>query len=192
MISRSIYYASRLYTEQMKKSERYRDIGRTIALNIINFNLFSEEEFLNSYRFKNLKTNAELTNILEINFLELQKVPEELATTTKGMWAQFLSTDKEEVLDMLANRSEAIKKAVEKLKYVSSDEKMRFEYNQREKARLDYYADIKANREDGFEEGKIDTAKKMLLNKISIDIISRCTGLSEIEIIKLKSEKSKN
>jgi hypothetical protein len=88
----------------------------------------NENEYFNRYRFKNTRDNAELTDIIEL-----------------------LATESEEVIDMLANKNEAMHKVVEKLKYVSADDITRFQYDQRQKAELDYYAEIKRNREVGRE-----------------------------------------
>ena len=49
-------------------------------------------------------------------------------------------------------------------------------------------------REDGLAEGAkkkaIETAKKMLENKITMDLIVKCTGLSLEEVNKLNQSKS--
>ena len=54
-----------------------------------------------------------------------------------------------------------------------------------------YYAKKKGLAEGG-EEGKteerIEIAKKMLKEGLSVDLICRTTGLSEEEVLKLKSE----
>ena len=57
----------------------------------------------------------------------------------------------------------------------------------------DYATDIEVQREEAFEKGvsrgehqaKIKTAKNMIAKKISVDIISECTGLPVDEIKKL-------
>jgi predicted transposase/invertase (TIGR01784 family) len=152
MINRSIYYLSKLYTDQMTKGMTYSELGRAISLNILDYNLLNEKEYFNRYRFKNTRDNTELTDIIEVDYLELRKVPNEYHSM-KDMWAILLATESEEVIDMLANKNEAMHKVVEKLKYVTADDITRFQYDQRQKAELDYYAEIKRNREVGREEG---------------------------------------
>ena len=156
MINRSIYYAACLYTEQMKEGMRYNKIGRTIALNILCYNLFEDNRsYVNSYRFKNRETNSELTDILEINFVELKKVKIQKTSNEdmKDLWAKFLSAESEEELIMLKEKNETLNKAVEKLKYVSADDIIRFEYDQRRKARLDYGSDMACAKEEGMKQG---------------------------------------
>jgi len=114
MINRSLYYLANLYTDQMKEGMKYKDLGRTIALNILCFNLFSDDEpYINSYRFKNRVNNKELTDILEINFVELKKVKDLKLDNMKDLWAKFLSAESEEELSMLAQKNKTLNKAVE-------------------------------------------------------------------------------
>lgn len=66
---------AKLFGEQLKEGERYSNLPRAITLNILDFNLLSTERFLNRYRFLNTEDYNELSNLCEINFLELKKVP---------------------------------------------------------------------------------------------------------------------
>jgi predicted transposase/invertase (TIGR01784 family) len=56
----------------------------------------------------------------------------------------------------------------------------------------DYDTDIAVQREEAYEEGAkqkaVETAKKMLENGISKEIIANCTGLSHEEVEKLAKE----
>ena len=185
MINRSIFYLASLYTEQMKEGMRYDELGRTIALNILCYNLFEDKKAYNStYRLKNIDNNKELTDIIEINFIELKKVKElNLTDEMKDLWVKFLSAESEEELKMLAEKNETLNKAVEKLKYVSADDIIRFEYDQRRKARLDYASDMAGAR----KEQKIEIAKN-LLDVLDEEIIAIKTGLSIDEVRKLKEE----
>ena len=44
----------------------------------------------------------------------------------------------------------------------------------------------KEGKEEGFSEGKKETAKNMLKEKISVETIMKCTGLSKEEIETIK------
>ena len=48
-------------------------------------------------------------------------------------------------------------------------------------------AGLKEGRLEGERNAKIDTARKMLENKISLDLVAECTGLSVEEITKIKN-----
>jgi len=205
MIPRALYYEAKLFSEQLKEGERYQHIPRAITLNILDFNLLLSERFLNRYRYMNTVDYEELSNLCEINFLELKKVPKK-CYNDKEMWALFIATNDEEVIDMLVNKNKDIKKAVEKLEYVSSDRDERFRIDQIDKARIDRLAENAANREEGFDEGmeqgieqgieqgeargeangeiaaKHQIALKMLSKSYSVELISSVTGLTSDEI----------
>ena len=54
-----------------------------------------------------------------------------------------------------------------------------------------YYAKEKGlaeGKEEGKTEERLEIAKKMLKEGLSVDLICRTTGLSEEEVLKLKSE----
>ena len=78
-----------------------------------------------------------------------------------------------------------LKEAVEKLDRISEDEKMQRIIELREKARRDEHAIYSKGVDDGIEEEKIQIAKNMLKEKVSIEFIIKVTGLTRKEIEEL-------
>lgn len=86
-----------------------------------------------------------------------------------------------------------IKEAVEELDEVSKDEELKRiaflkeKYIRDEKSAQRYFREqgLQEGRAEAKEEDKKEYAKKMLEEKISLEVISRITGLSEEEIKKL-------
>ena len=78
-----------------------------------------------------------------------------------------------------------LKEAVEKLDKISEDEKMQRIIELREKARRDEHAIYSKGVDDGIEEEKIQIAKNMLKEKVSIEFIIKVTGLTRKEIEEL-------
>ena len=97
--------------------------------------------------------------------------------------------------------NEKVKKAEEELEYLSGDEAERRIAYLRETAEIDRKFAMTAARDQGREEGraegiaegksegraeeKIDVAKKMLAEKMDINLIIKITGLTKEEIEKL-------
>jgi len=81
---------------------------------------------------------VEFTDLSEINTLDLGKLPLDDDSTELWYWLKFIKTDNEEVLDMLAQRSPQMRKAVGVLKELSADEATRMLYELREMARRDF------------------------------------------------------
>ena len=52
----------------------------------------------------------------------------------------------------------------------------------------DYDTDIAVQREEAYEEAKIETAKNLLSENLPIEQVARCTGLSLEEVEKLAKE----
>ena len=69
------------------------------------------------------------------------------------MWMQFIAAENEEVLEMLAEESPVMEKAVKKLVYVSADELVRYEMEMREKAELDYRSAMHSALDEGLQQG---------------------------------------
>ena len=84
----------------------------------------------------------------------------------------------------------AIKKALEYQNYFMHDEKLRYKYELQEKAIRDYNSSMFASKQEGIQEGIKkgiqDVAVNLLKANMSIDFISKNTGLSTQEIIHLQ------
>ena len=192
MIARGLYYQAKLFQNQARKGIRYKHLSKAITLNILDYNLLEEKAYLNRFRYMNVNTGKQLSELCEINFLELEKVPSKWYNE-KEMWAMFLATENEKVIDMLSKENKDIEKAVEKLKYVSADEIERYRIDQIEKARMDYQSQMQGNYDRGHEEGMEFGARKKaveiamgLLDDFDDERISKITGLTKKEIGELR------
>ena len=85
-----------------------------------------------------IEDGIEFTDLAEINTLDLNKLPPDDDSTELWYWMEFIKTDDEEVLDMLATRSPQMRKAVGVLKELSADEQTRMLYEKHEMARRDF------------------------------------------------------
>jgi predicted transposase/invertase (TIGR01784 family) len=200
---RSLFYGAKLFTEQMTAGMHFEELCPAIAINILDFNYLAGSEYHNSYRMKNTKTHDELTDIFEIDFIELPKVPEGQGKDLKDYWAQFIAADSEEVLEMLTTQSPVFEKAVSKLVYISADEQLRYELDMREKAELDYYSGMKSSYIKGQKEGKAEgiaegeakgeakgkaeIVRNLLALGVSVEDIQKASGLTLDEIEQLRS-----
>ncbi len=122
---------------------------------------------------------------MEVVFIELPKLPEDInSVTDKGqLWLMLLNARTEEELKMLIAKNPEIAATVDRLEELSLDTKFQHQALVREKAVRDYYSSMATAKDEGIIEGKIETAKNLLLMNMSIDDISKATGLS-IEQIK--------
>ncbi|WP_024615326.1 Rpn family recombination-promoting nuclease/putative transposase [Clostridium sp. Ade.TY] len=195
MIQRTLYYWSRMYSEQIQNRENYKILERTVCINILNFKYLDNEKYHNTYRLKEVTTNEELTDLQEIHFIELPKFneignKEEVEDIEKmdalERWLEFLIEPESNTVRQLELSDEAIKQAKTELYRLSMDSKERERYNMREKAIYDEISALENAEEKGELKAKSKIAKNLLCSNIEIEIISKSTGLTEEEIIKIK------
>ena len=120
-----------------------------------------------------------LTDVMELYIIELPKFIKYKENNRKQMnsWVKFIENP--EVVKM--DENEEVKKAQRELEKISGDEHERYLSELREK----YILDQKATEDAGYYKGIKAVAKKLLQQKISIEIISQTTGLTKEEIEKL-------
>ncbi|WP_317312249.1 Rpn family recombination-promoting nuclease/putative transposase [Clostridium thermobutyricum] len=199
MIQRTLYYWSKMYSEQIQNRENYNKLERTICINILNFKYLDNDKYHNVYILKEITTNEELTNLQEIHFIELPKFneignKEEIEDIEKidslERWLEFLIEPESNTVRQLELSDEAIKQAKTELYRLSMDSKEREMYYMREKAIYDEISALenaeKKGIEKGIEQSKKEVAKSLLLENIEIEAISKSTGLAKEEIIKIK------
>jgi len=123
--------------------------------------------------------------LTEFDTLELVKLPPE-ADSELWYWTKFIKSDDMEALDMLAEKSPQIKKAVGVLKELSADEHTRMLYEEREKARRDIVSMLSGAEKRGSNERALIIAQRLLKRNKPIDEIIEDTGLAREEIEALK------
>ena len=136
---RSLYYWAKTFSNQLSEGEDYSKLQKTIAINIVDFNLFDSEEPHSVFLVSEKERSELLTDKLRIDFLELKKAAKSRNPMLKE-WLTFLSVTTEEELDIMNTNTanpEIIGKAIAVIRKMSADEKMLYDIQQREKAILD-------------------------------------------------------
>src|SRR6056297_72767 len=188
---RTVYYLSKTIAKRLKEGDNYKAIYKTVAINILNFDLLdSGTRFHNRYRFTEIETKQELTDIAEIQFMELpalRRYIQENETTLQEVigenrlleWLLFIDDPESEFAKMVEKKNEVIGRARDMLKTLSKDEKLQEEYMAREKALMDKYSAIKEAKEKGERKKAIETAINFYKMGLTIDQIAQGTGLDK-------------
>ncbi|MDR2900385.1 MAG: Rpn family recombination-promoting nuclease/putative transposase [Treponema sp.] len=151
---RILFYASKLITEQIGSREKYNEIQNVISIIITDKTLISDsKKYFHHFTFYDHEANIEFSDLVEINTIELDKLPKNVDGSQLYDWAKFINATNEEELAMIAERNPQIKEAVVKLRRLSADEQTRWEYEMREKIRMDKDMFEREAREEGWEEG---------------------------------------
>ncbi|MBX9185253.1 Rpn family recombination-promoting nuclease/putative transposase [Clostridium sp. K04] len=202
MVKRSIYYWSKMFESQLTEGKKYDTLAKTICINILNFKCLKTKEAHSIYRLKEINTNEELTDLQEIHFIELPKLPKnEEIKDVFDAWMEFIENPISNKLEKAEMTIQEIKEAKNELLRLSANDKERMKYEDRRAALLDKVSalenaeekGIKIGKEIGKEIGKkegeqnkaIEVAKNSLKAGLDIDTISSITGLERSEIEKL-------
>ena len=197
MIQRTLYYWSKMYSEQIQNRDNYSKLERTVCINILNFKYLKNDKYHNAYRLKEITSNEELTDLQEIHFIELPKFNEignkEYVENVEKMdalekWLEFLVEPESNTVRQLELSNEEIKLAKSELYRLSMDSKEREQYNMREKAIYDRISALENAEAKGKRESKLEVVKESLSQGLEISLISKITGLSEEEILKIKKD----
>ena len=210
MIKRSLYYWSKLYSEQLNEGEDYSLLKRTICINILNFKYLKTRMFHSVYRMKEIHTNEELSDIQEIHFIEIPKLED--GSDEKDMlvaWIEFLKNPESEKVRSLEMSVDEIREAKDELIKMSNDDTQRELYEMRAKTLRDKISalneaernGIKKGREEGRKEGieegikegiekgeknkAIEIAKSLINLGLDKESIAKSTGLDLWEVEKL-------
>ena len=202
MIKRSLYYWSKLYSEQLNEGENYSLLKRTICINILNFKYLKTRMFHSVYRMKEIHTNEELSDIEEIHFIEIPKLED--GSDEKDMlvaWIEFLKNPESEKVRSLEMSVDEIREAKDELIKMSNDDTQRELYEMRAKTLRDKISalneaerkGIKKGKEEGIKEGiekgeknkAIEIAKSLINLGLDKESIAKSTGLDLCEVEKL-------
>ena len=154
--NRVIFYLSKMYAEQVKEGDKYKNLKPCIQVSILNFNLFHEDRTcFREIAFCDLTTKQKYTDLLEIYVLELKKLPPEQKEEPLIIkWMRFLAAESREDFEKMAEEDTYINEAYEVLQKLSADERKRLEYEARQKAILDYNSQMSSSREEGIRIGE--------------------------------------
>ena len=155
---RTLFYWAKLYSSELKSGEDYSELKQTITINIINFNMFSGDDYHTEVAAMIKGTDEVFSDKFSIHFFELKKVgknpdPE----NRRKLWLQFINADSEEDLEMISQTNVPImQKAVNVIYDMSEDTKIREYARMREKALHDEASALKNAKAEGKEEGRAE------------------------------------
>ena len=135
--NRTIYYLSKMYTEQIREGDSYDRLQKCISYS----------------RLWNIALKITAISLMEMHILELPKLPPEQKSETDLMqWMRFLNGKRREDFEKMAKKNSCFEEAYKELDKLSADEKKRLEYEARQKAIRDRDILIKTGENRGRKE----------------------------------------
>jgi predicted transposase/invertase (TIGR01784 family) len=194
MTKRTLFYLTKLFTASIKTGEPFEKLKKTIAINLLDFELFTFERFHSIFHlYEDHEEHVMLTDVLEVHFIEFPKFERVKKDTSIALhrWLLFLDEKlPEEELKELMRMDPAISKTEEHLELLSSDELTRQLAEARGYALSEWHTQMNGSRAEGRAEGKAEGEAKgkaiiiarLLKKGMDPAFISEATGLSLTEI----------
>ena len=197
---RTLYYWSKMYNEGIKQGQDYTKLPKCITINLIGKGFDKNKRLHNKYLVLEQDTKEPLASKLEIHILNLVKArvlegSQFRDNKTKRLlnWLKFIETDDGEERKMLEQESPMMAKANTAISIMEMSPRDKWLYDSRMKYEHDRASCINEGYQNGLEQGisqgayqaKLETAKLMKLEAFDISMITKMTGLSQLEIEKL-------
>jgi predicted transposase/invertase (TIGR01784 family) len=189
-IKRSLFYWAEVYFQQLPKGGKFSDLCQTICINILEENIFKDDRFWHKYHLREDETFELLTNAAEFHFVEITKMKEYQKDNPITWWIEYIKNPHSDVVKEIGKFEPIIKEAVKMFDIVTADpatqELLRIRNDgEHEYASAMWEAETKGM-EKGEKKGRIETASSMLADGVSVDFVSKYTGLSSSELESLR------
>ncbi len=105
LTQRILFYLSQMLVDQLQPGQKYSDLKRVISILIIDHEMFPSDGLLHHcFRFIDRKADIELSDLMEVNVLELPKARKKATTDSPlDVWLKFLAAStKEEFMEYAA------------------------------------------------------------------------------------------
>jgi len=179
-----------MFSEGIKKGDDYKNLTKVITINIVDFEYIKiPDKFHTTFHlWEDGVKDYMLTDVVEIHFIEMEKFRKlrnkNLKEDKLQRWLSFFREDiSEKELKELMDMDVDIRKAEEKIEYLSSDPKTLELYKSRERS-LHERANMISSAVD---ETATKIAKNLLNMGFSIDQIAKGSELSIEKVIELKN-----
>jgi len=180
---RSLYHWARCYSSALSVGKDYIDLPRTVAVNIVKFELFKDtKDFHSEFRALEVTRHTELTDRMSMHYFELKKLPEVVESDAGDglkMWLSLFNAETDEELSKIEKiGGKTMVQAIKAYKSVVVSDEFKEAEVQREIAEHNEAAALRHER--------WETTRKFVQNLhnmgLSTDNIAKAAEISEAEV----------
>jgi predicted transposase/invertase (TIGR01784 family) len=189
LAKRFLYYWARLHAMQLTVGDRYEKLCPTVSVIILRESLLPIARAHSKFRVLETETGYELTDGLDMHFVELSKIDLEQGDTALARWMRFLLARNEEELEEVAMSDPNIRRAADALKALSEDPAAQELARQRELAQINLKImrqfEFEAGEAKGRLEGQALLLQRLLVTKfgqVPLEVQARLQLASGVEI----------
>ena len=153
---RTLFYWSKLYSEELLAGDEYTELKQTICINIINFNLFECEDYHSNFKILESERKELLTDKFAIHFFELKKVGKYKKNKRMEDWLNLINAETEGDLMSIQQSTTIpeVQDTIVMLRHLSADQQVRQEAYYRERLLHDEASALGSARREGEAKGK--------------------------------------
>ena len=202
-IKRSVYYAATLTHNSLSSGDQYALLPHIYQIMFMDFTVTKDERLHHSYIFKERKDHTELTDIVQIHYVELSKIADILKKQSEELsevefWSMLIMSAEQpkarSLLKKLADRQEEMDMAQALLNTMSRDQQEwenqfgyeRFVHDCISREKYAFTQGEQRGIQQGMQQGernaRLETAQNLMRLGISTDIIMQATGIDEAEL----------
>ncbi|MBU5591251.1 Rpn family recombination-promoting nuclease/putative transposase [Clostridium sp. MSJ-4] len=138
-------------------------LKKTITINILDFDCLNTDKYHSIFHLWEDEERFKLTDVMEIHFIELNKLNKINTSDNLSQWMNFIKGDSKEVVEKMAKVNPDIEKAFDILRTMSQDKETRALYLSREMALHDEATRLAEAIEEGLERGKTEGRAKGII-----------------------------
>ncbi len=190
---RSQYYAALAMARQLKIGGEYGSVMPVIFVGVLDFNLFDDPAYLSHHKILNTKTYVHSLQHLEFHFIELQKFHKNIDELDDlvDKWIYLLKNAA--MLNTIPKQFKSPAALVEAMEVLEEGNMSPAELtaydrfvDARRVAESVKQTQLRMGREEGREESRVEVARNMLVDGLSIAKVAMYSGLTIEQIKKLK------
>ena len=161
---RTLFYWSKMFSEELRSGEEYGDLKRTVCINIINFDLFDCADYHSHFQVMESSRHEILSDKLSIHFVELKKLDNVRKNQAMEDWLHLIDAETEGELMELQQRTmiPEVKETIVMLRQLSADEQVRRDAYYREKRLHDEATAIGNATRKGRAEGRAEVKNELM------------------------------
>lgn len=187
---RTLFYWSKLYSEELGSGEKYGELKQTICINIINFNAFDCNEYHSHFKAIETERHEVLSDKFDIHFFELRKINNARNNKPMEDWLNLINAETEgELMEIeTTTQIKEVRDTIVILRELNADEKVRQEAYYREKRLHDEATALSYARREGEAVG-LKKGEAIGVEKERHETIAklRAMGMSDDDIKKFYS-----
>ena len=185
---RVMLYWAREFSTALPAGQSYSMLPRTMIISIIDFNLFDCKEFHSFFQPLEVTRHTLLSDKMGFHFFELKKLPGDVSEKDDLLlWLALFRAETEEDLEKIKNMGvPTMEQAINAYYTITASPEFREIERLRERARHDEAQALHHAKLEGAAERNIEIARNLLKINLPMDQISKATGLTPVEIEKLR------